>query len=642
MFEFWQTLARLTHNLGINPPKPGKNLLDGWETAPAEKQWLFAQFLAIDANFRLVQKNVSSETVDPGLSRGWGYFVEETAFKGFLQEKSTCTSHNAVNLAETKNSRGLAATGAGTVDCSRHNFKRPCAVGDLQKGEKYINMDYLFFSTMQHSEDIVTLNISYDIACQWSKNLWDRLSKYSSHLRFGRDGKKVTFLIPKFHLPAHIAACQTSFSHNLIKGMGRTDSEAPERGWANINLVATSTREMGPGSRRDTLDDHFGDYNWKKVTNFGISLLNKIKIAIPERDQHQYDFNEFHNALVDERPREITQWKDAIEQWEADHSNPNPFKTTTITMMQAAVRLKLSQQEAGDLEKGLDSSLHADISPSILISSGMDLEDQQYRLWKDQNTLGAHATDLQLAKLQERSNALLQKVEHWCQVQLLYMPMAYESLDDLRRQLRLRSHLYKFKDANIRGQRANMRASAVLKKVELTVTTAADRYRRAWKALKVLAGVLDNPSWEAELPELQPTDIRGMSEGDSGQSEGNRTLSWIWKARGVGAIGDDNESILSEALRIEWCKLRARASRWAKEVELLQEEMRRVAEFLSWHAAWWEEQAVRRTGLTAAEQEGMHGYARRQAAMRRAMRDRFLALWSVVSVLLQLLSPVAP
>ncbi|KAG1789445.1 uncharacterized protein HD556DRAFT_1212984, partial [Suillus plorans] len=45
------------------------------------------------------------------------------------------------------------------------------------------------------------------------------------------------------------------------------------------------------------------------------------------------------------------------------------------------------------------------------------------RLWKDQNALGAHATDLQLAKLQERSNALLRKVEHRCQVQLLYMSM---------------------------------------------------------------------------------------------------------------------------------------------------------------------------------------------------------------------------
>jgi len=36
----------------------------------------------------------------------------------------------------------LAATGAGTVDCTHHNLKRPMAVGDLQKGEKYI--PYMF------------------------------------------------------------------------------------------------------------------------------------------------------------------------------------------------------------------------------------------------------------------------------------------------------------------------------------------------------------------------------------------------------------------------------------------------------------------------------------------------------------------
>lgn len=53
--------------------------------------------------------------------------------------------------------------------------------------------------------------------------------------------------------------------------MGRTDGEAPERGWAAMNGLATSTKEMGPGSRRDTLDDHFGDYNWRKVISMGTS-----------------------------------------------------------------------------------------------------------------------------------------------------------------------------------------------------------------------------------------------------------------------------------------------------------------------------------------------------------------------------------
>lgn len=39
-------------------------------------------------------------------------------------------------MADTKSARGLAATGVGTVDCARHEFKLPTGVGDLQKGEK--------------------------------------------------------------------------------------------------------------------------------------------------------------------------------------------------------------------------------------------------------------------------------------------------------------------------------------------------------------------------------------------------------------------------------------------------------------------------------------------------------------------------
>ncbi|KAJ7133266.1 hypothetical protein C8R44DRAFT_870676 [Mycena epipterygia] len=40
-----------------------------------------------------------------------------------------------------------------------------------------------------------------------------------------------------------------------------TDGEAPERAWASLNPLATSTREMGPGVRTDTIDDHSTGWN---------------------------------------------------------------------------------------------------------------------------------------------------------------------------------------------------------------------------------------------------------------------------------------------------------------------------------------------------------------------------------------------
>lgn len=132
-------------------------------------------------------------------------------------------------------------------------------------------MDYMFFSSIQSASTLQVINISYDIACQWSKNLWTRMSAFPQQYHLDHNTKTITFLVPKFHLPAHVLSCQTTYSFNFIKGVGRTDGEAPERGWADINPVATSTREMGPGSRRDTLDDHFNDWNWKKVCLMGMS-----------------------------------------------------------------------------------------------------------------------------------------------------------------------------------------------------------------------------------------------------------------------------------------------------------------------------------------------------------------------------------
>jgi len=51
--------------------------------------------------------------------------------------------------------------------------------------------------------------------------------------------------------------------------MAHTDSEDPECWWAHINPASMSTKEMGPGARLDTLDDHTGAWNWQKIVGFG-------------------------------------------------------------------------------------------------------------------------------------------------------------------------------------------------------------------------------------------------------------------------------------------------------------------------------------------------------------------------------------
>ncbi|KAG1809071.1 uncharacterized protein BJ212DRAFT_1448831 [Suillus subaureus] len=249
-------------------PHPGKNMAETLEDVSPGNQWIYSLFLAIDANFHLKCHLVSSNDRDPGLSQGWGYFVEERNYKAYLQEnatltqeKSTCVSHNAISMADTKASKGLVATGIGTVVCARHDMQLANGVRDLQKGEKYLNMDYIVFSTLSCFSSIPSINFSCNIALLTTLPLQPHPSSIQQY----------RFFVPKFHLAAHIAASQAVFLFNWSPHVGRTDREAPERGWADINHVAASMKEMAPGMCQDVLDDHFGDWNWKKVTGLGKS-----------------------------------------------------------------------------------------------------------------------------------------------------------------------------------------------------------------------------------------------------------------------------------------------------------------------------------------------------------------------------------
>lgn len=113
------------------------------------------------------------------------------------------------------------------------------------------------------------LVISYDIACQWYRNFVSRCQKLPSEVSFDPTRLKVEYVIPKFHIAAHGSQCQSRFSLNFRRHMARTDGENIERGWAWMNPASMSTREMGPGTRHDTLDDQWAAWNFRILTRLG-------------------------------------------------------------------------------------------------------------------------------------------------------------------------------------------------------------------------------------------------------------------------------------------------------------------------------------------------------------------------------------
>ena len=265
-------------------------------------------------------------------------------------------------------------------------------------------------------------------------------------------------------------------------------------------------------------------------------------------------------------------------------------------------------------------------------------------------------------------DARLQRIE--CD---LRQPQAHDALHELRDNLRLRSHVYIDKDRFQQGQRQNTRSRGLLDRLEVKVSAAAAKYRAARHAISTLAPSLGRVGWEVECPVLNDSDIRGLtdsstpihshpSEGQEApkakknskmlhQSEGSRNITWIWKKLGT---LDNSDELLQDGiafdldrayvytnnicvdLRIEFCKSKACGDRWAEEVELLQEEMKRVKWFFETQAGRWAAHAgaVGKTNPVTdlAMAEGLRAYANEQSAQFHVMRSRCEHLWRYVDV----------
>lgn len=81
--------------------------------------------------------------------------------------------------------------------------------------------------------------------------------------------------IGKFHLAGHRVECRNLFSLNRQRGVARTDGEASERMWPDINLLCDSTREMNPGHAIDTKNRHYDYQNATRVHDTRTCFLSR-------------------------------------------------------------------------------------------------------------------------------------------------------------------------------------------------------------------------------------------------------------------------------------------------------------------------------------------------------------------------------
>ena len=200
-------------------------------------------------------------------------------------------------------------------------------------------MDYIFLSTVK-GEQVKSVKISYDIACRWSINLFQRIKTYPEELRIPESKFSLQYFIPKFHLPAHGSSCHSKYSFNYRPGVGRTHGENVESGWAHVNPAAVATREMGAGARHSALDGHWGGWNWRKIVGFGKEHLIRLSprsehafagaLLLKNLDEARRMLGQCEKICKDfERQTDkdtVMEWHAMKSSWERDPSKPDPYR----------------------------------------------------------------------------------------------------------------------------------------------------------------------------------------------------------------------------------------------------------------------------------------------------------------------------
>ncbi|KAJ7444055.1 hypothetical protein B0H11DRAFT_1931229 [Mycena galericulata] len=610
---------------------------------------------------------------------GWGAFVEpkgyRTHLRKYVAEKdiSTCIVFAALMQKETRNTTGLRVSGVGGCVCARHECMRPNGLGDLQKGERYANMDYIVMSALR-GFDLKELAISYDIACQWQKNLRERLARLPPELILDLDNIFLQCGLPIWHASAHNKACANENALNFLIGLAKSDGEGVERLWADLNRAALHTKDMSLGNRADTVEDKVDSHNFLKNLGVVDILRRKLVVAIAERATQVASFKEINKTI---KPEVRAEWQKQIDAFVVDHSQPNPYVLSTQDgPSEADIRLELRKEEAKEAASGA-APLHG-TSATAFLAAGLQLEDSQRRI-RAELAAGTITADRE-GKTNEHRIAFLAKLRKFRELQRVYTPGAIravlveeaqrdqdlppvkaeeirlylpsqlpeaerlngcqrgvpemearlreaqctDALVQIRARLYAKGHLITFRNENLTGQVQTTRSQTLIAHVGARVAATQRKYNDAREALLTLRG----SDYAPHLKKINNSDLTLDGEERENDAQARDKLARI----AVGSHGhparnapaknkvlswiwtargalDDNEKELHESLRVEWSRAKARKTRWEEEVMLLREEMRRVVRYLEWQSAWWESQAAVPESRNDISLETQHGMA---------------------------------
>ncbi|KAF7293677.1 CxC2 domain-containing protein [Mycena indigotica] len=363
-------------------------------------------------NFRLKNRIRANERQDPALAKGKGYFVQSDAYKRHLREYvaekevHSCATFAALVQQDTKVTTGLRVSGVGGVVCARHGLVRKQGMGDLQKGERYANIDYIVMATLQ-GEKVINVTISYDIACHWQVLLPVRGERIHQRGDLSTDLSKykMQFALPVWHASAHEINCRSK--NTLSYG---------------------ATKEMGEGARHDTLEDKIDHLNFEKNVGQGKILMRKLIVALAERRTQEDEFEEMTESVSEEK---LKVWEKMVVDWEKDHEKPNPFLIVGGQEAGPSEREVMQQLKAAEVEDARSGRAplvpEGKMTAAGFVKAGFQLEESQRRILAELKAKTIISADRSSA-IQEQRFSLHKRLKIFNDLQLTYMP----GVEDLR------------------------------------------------------------------------------------------------------------------------------------------------------------------------------------------------------------------
>ncbi|THH16521.1 hypothetical protein EUX98_g9291 [Antrodiella citrinella] len=601
-------------------------------------RWIYTLFLMIDANFKLKLKDKGIRDLE--LAPGWAYYVNEDSFQKHIDEhhrkngdaieENTCSAeHNAILKANLRK-EGYIASGVGAVFCARHCLVRPNGVGDLQKGEQF-SLNYVQWVGRTYGEGIESAWHVFNSVSMATREMGPAMRHEVLNDHWGSwNWEKILgfgLLMSKSFLEAQdMMTKQTQRFEDLNatftkETISRWSAQLTR--WNNDPTVKPDPFEelesrntlqeiRAKLAEEDTRDTARGAVVLHKVSP-SVFLHMGLEIEDQQRRLRVRATGSLNATALTSLQEKRSTLARRIELWRKTQAIYLPVATPLYAASSDPSASPAPSRNDGD---GDD----ADASPATLTKA------EDITLWLP-SELPSNLMTADYIKIIAAKECEFRKAQ------------AFDALANIRRICRIITGITEFKKLNLvnEGQRTSTRLRSYYDKFKQQIDHSASRYRAARNALLVLDPTGD---WTIHLKVLHADDIRGpLADKDDALKEGRRELSWIWLVQHASSPEDGFENDFCEGMRVEWAKAKARAERWSEEVKLLQEEMRRVLEFLSWKAAWWRSQVNQRAGTSPTLKEGLSAYAEKQARVHEDLRKSFASRWYQVLGTHQIMPP---